>query len=141
MSPEKIADLRVKHLEMLQAVIHRLANQGSGVKNFCITSVAAIIGVAFAQRLQGLVIAAIVVVVVFACLDARYLQTERRFRRLFDVVRKESGDSLPSFSLELSLAPHQSYWRALFSWSVFPLYVTLMSLAVTAFIGIPFVNR
>jgi hypothetical protein len=36
-SPEKMAELRVKHLEMLQALITRMAGYGASFKSYCIT--------------------------------------------------------------------------------------------------------
>ena len=47
MPPEKIAELRVKHLEMLQTLITRMASYGASFKNYCITVVTAVIGLGF----------------------------------------------------------------------------------------------
>jgi hypothetical protein len=46
MPPEKIAELRVKHLEMVQSLITRMAGYGASFKSYCITVVTAVIGFA-----------------------------------------------------------------------------------------------
>jgi hypothetical protein len=103
----KIADLRVKHLEMLQAVISRIAGQGATLKNYCIT------------------LLALFPVTIFALLDAQYLRMERRFRVLFDRVRLENWGTVPSFEISSKSAPNVSYWDALRSWSIFIFYAPL----------------
>ena len=50
LDPGKIAELRVKHLEMVQGVVARLAGQGATIKNYCITVTTAVCG--FAISLQ-----------------------------------------------------------------------------------------
>jgi hypothetical protein len=47
MTPDKTAELRVKHLEMLQGLITRMAGYGASFKSYCITVVTAVIGFAF----------------------------------------------------------------------------------------------
>ena len=44
---EKIAELRIKHLETLQALITRMAGYGAAFKSNCITVTTAVIGFAF----------------------------------------------------------------------------------------------
>jgi uncharacterized protein (DUF486 family) len=80
-SPEKIAELSVKHLEMIQAVVARLASYGAALKNYCLTLTTAVCG--FAITLQRPLVAALALlpIVIFAVLDAQYLQVERRLRR------------------------------------------------------------
>jgi hypothetical protein len=44
---EKVAELRIKHLEMLQTLITRMAGYGAAFKSYCITVTTAVIGFAF----------------------------------------------------------------------------------------------
>ena len=46
-SAEKIAELRVKHLEMLQNLITRMASYGASFKSYCITVATTVIGFGF----------------------------------------------------------------------------------------------
>ena len=52
LDPGKIAELRVKHLEMVQGVVTRLAGQGATIKNYCITVTTAV--AASLSRCRGL---------------------------------------------------------------------------------------
>jgi hypothetical protein len=121
----KIAELRVKHLEMIQAAVLRMSNQSASIKNYCITIATAVCG--FAITLQNPLVAllAILPITTFALLDAQYLRLERCFRALFDRSRNEDWGTLPSFEISLKTAPSESYWRALFSWSVVSFYPIL----------------
>jgi hypothetical protein len=124
-SPEKVAELRVKHLEFLQAVITRLANQGATLKNYCITVTTAVCG--FAVTLQHPIVAllALLPIFTFAVLDAEYLSTERRFRALFDRVRREEWANMPSFELDPLSMPELTNGNAFWSWSILGFYAPL----------------
>src|SRR4051812_20224564 len=89
LSAEKIADLRVKHLEMVQAVVSRLGNYGATLKTYCITITTAICGVAITLKLPLVFLLALLAILAFAALDAQYLRLERRFRCLYDITRRE----------------------------------------------------
>ena len=97
--PEKIADLRVKHLEMVQAVVARMANQGATLKNYCVTLTTAVCGFAITLGRPLVALLAILPVTICALLDAQYLRLERRFRGLFDRVRLEDWGAVPSFEV------------------------------------------
>lgn len=45
--PDKLVDLRIAHLNMIQGVISRMSGFSASAKNFCVTVSAAIIAVAF----------------------------------------------------------------------------------------------
>src|SRR3954453_19497265 len=100
-SAEKIADLRVKHLEMLQSLITRMAGYGASFKSYCITVTTAVIGFAFTLHRPAVAALALLPVIAFGIADAQYLRVERRFRELFDLARKESWDAMPSFDINL----------------------------------------
>lgn len=94
-SAEKIAELRVKHLEMLQALITRMGGYGASFRSYCITVTTAVIGFAFTLHRPPVVALALLPVVAFGVADAQYLRVERRFRDVFNLVRKESWDAMP----------------------------------------------
>lgn len=122
---EKLVDVRIKHLEMLQGVISRMAGQGANLKNYCITVVTAICGVAVSLKVPFSSFLAVFPILVFWSLDAQYLRLERRFRDLFDKVRLEGWDVEPSFSIQLGDAPQRGFWSAAFSWSLVTFYPAL----------------
>jgi hypothetical protein len=94
-SPDQIADLRVRHLEMLQSVIARIAGYSASIKTFCITLTTAILGFAITPNRPIVVLLTYLPIAVFAALHTQYLRTERRYRLLFDKVRSESLSSVP----------------------------------------------
>jgi hypothetical protein len=129
-TPDKIADLRVKQLEIVQSIIARIASYGANLKNYCITLTTAICGFAITLHRPLVIVSAIVPVVVFMLLDAQFLRVERRFRALFDQLRGD-WDVLPRFAINLQSAPEIRYWSVLTSWSILIFYLPL-AIAVTA---------
>jgi hypothetical protein len=53
MTPHKIAELRVKRLEMVQGLITRMAGYGASFDSFCITVVIAVIGFVLTRHCPG----------------------------------------------------------------------------------------
>src|SRR5436190_18392520 len=98
-SAEQIAELRLKHLEMLQNLITRMAGYGASFKSFCITVTTAVIGFAFTLHRPAVAALALLPVIAFGVADAQCLRVERRFRDIFDLVRKESWEAMPSFEI------------------------------------------
>ncbi len=125
LTAEKIADLRLKHLEMVQAVVTRMANYSATLKNYCITLVTAISGFAITVQRPSAVLLALVPVLVFALLDTKYLRLERQFRELYDISRSEGWDQIPTFEIDLSRASKPSFWQVFYSWSIRVFYVPL----------------
>src|SRR6202041_1498492 len=125
MPPEKIAELRVKHLEMLQSLITRMAGYGASFKSYCITVVTAVIGFSFTLHRPGVAALALLPVLAFGVADAQYLRVERRFRDVFNLVRKEGWEQMPTFDINLYSAPAQSYLSAVTSWSIVWFYAPL----------------
>ena len=134
-SPEKAADLRVKQLEMLQGLINRMAGYGASFKSYCITVVTAVIGFAFTLHSPLVVGLAILPIIFFALADAQYLTVERRFRDVFDIVRKAGWDEMPSFDLNPQNAPPQSLLAALRSWSIGYFYAPLALVVLVVAVG------
>jgi hypothetical protein len=135
MQPEKIAELRVKHLEMLQSLITRMAGDGASFKSYCITVATAVIGFAFTLHRPAIAALALLPVIAFSVADAQYLRVERRFRDVFNLVRKEGWDTMPSFDINLASAPEQSFLNAVTSWSIVWFYAPLAVGVLLAVLG------
>lgn len=134
-------DSRVRHLELIQAVITRLASNNASHKNYCITLVSAGIGLAAVLDRPLLALVALVPTIVFATLDAQYLRVERRYRLLYDQVRSEPSDVRPDFRLRTSpeLATVR-FWSTFWSWSIQAFYLPtsagiLLAIAAMELIG------
>lgn len=135
LSDDKIADLRVKHLEMLQAIITRMAGYGASFKSYCITVTAAVCGFAVTLQQPQIACIALLSILAFAVADAQYLKVERRFRALFDIVRESGFEALPTFEISLTNAPERSFWVAFVSWSILTFYGPLAIGVLTVLFG------
>lgn len=135
MLPDKIADLRVKHLEMVQGLITRMAGYGASFKSYCITVVTAVVGFALTLHRPAVAALALLPVLAFASADAQYLRVERRFRDLFNLIRKEGWETIPTFDINLRSAPAQSYVSAITSWSIVGFYAPLAIGVILAVLG------
>lgn len=78
-------EAKTKHLDLIQAVIIRMANNSFMIKGWCITLVSALL--AFAIGKDGspwLIVVSFLPVLMFWYLDSYFLQQERLFRRVYD---------------------------------------------------------
>lgn len=78
---------QIKHLEMIQGVINRLASNSFAMKGWSVTLVSALIAVAVDKSDGRFALAALIPSTIFWILDAYFLWQERLFRSLFDAVR------------------------------------------------------
>lgn len=129
-SAEKTADLRVKHLEMLQSLITRMASYGASFKSYCITVATTVIGFGFTLHRPLVSALAILPILAFAFVDAQYLRVERRFRGVYNLVRAENWELVPNFEINLETAPAEPYWNTAISWSILGFYAPLAIVAL-----------
>lgn len=81
-------DRRIKHLELIQGVITRMANNSFMLKGWSLTVVTGILALGAAAPGNHKLLWLIgMPVFLFWCLDGYYLWQERLFRRLYDDVR------------------------------------------------------
>src|SRR5438552_18609082 len=78
---------KAKHLEMIQAVVSRLAGNSFSVKGWSITLVSALFALAAKDANVRYAVLALLPALCFWGLDAYYLRQERLFRKLYDAVR------------------------------------------------------
>lgn len=119
-----------QQLQMIQAVIARLANQSTTVKGWCITVTAALLGFGTAASpiAPGI---ALYVIITFAVLDSYYLSLERAYRRLYAITAtREPSD----WTLEVDRPSAREIARALWSPSILLLYGS--SLLAAAIVGL-----
>lgn len=78
---------RIKHMEMIQAVIARAAGNSFLIKGWALTLTGAFLGFGVNKSSPGLAAAAFLPILVFWLLDTYYLRMERLFRELYTCVR------------------------------------------------------
>jgi hypothetical protein len=119
----------IAHLNMLQAIVTRLAGNSAQCKTWCVAIVSALFGLAGATRSGRIAVAAIIPILVFGFVDAAYLANERAYLDLYiRIVAKIRGNSygLADFGNLTAPADAEHYVGALLSWSVWPVYLGLI---------------
>jgi hypothetical protein len=76
----------IAHLNMLQAVVTRLAGNSAQCKTWCVAIVSALFGLAGATKSGRIAVAAIIPILVFGFVDAAYLANERAYRDLYNRI-------------------------------------------------------
>ena len=93
---------KVKHLEMLQAVISRLASNSFALKGWAVTLVAGIFALSGNDADKRYFLLAYMPIIVFWILDVYYLQQEKLYRALYDKVRQQDENKI-DFCMDPSL--------------------------------------
>ena len=94
-------DNNIKHLELIQGVINRMASNSFKLKGWAVTLATGIFALASKDTDKMYFLITYVPVVVFWFLDSYYLLQERLYRGLYDNVRLNK-DSEIDFSLDAS---------------------------------------
>ena len=81
-------DQTIKHLELIQAVITRLAQNSFAMKGWAVTLVAAVFALSAKETNPLYFLIATLPVLSFWGLDAYYLRQEHLHRKLYDAVRR-----------------------------------------------------
>ena len=122
---------RIKHLEMIQGVIARMANSSAWTKRLAIViggaTTLAVRSSSHTSVLIGLAVLSLAICL-FWFMDTRYHQREKFFRALFDIVREENVSERPDFRMSPSLDVRCQFgfWQSAMSWSIWPYYIVLM---------------
>src|SRR5688572_10931096 len=118
------------HVNLLQGIITRLANNSASCKTWCLTLVGALVSLAGATHVPGIITFALVPVVIFGFLDVMYLAQEKAYRDLY----KSVVNSIHTGSYKLSDVYNassqlngQHIWDAFLSWSILPVYLGLIA--------------
>ena len=121
-------DKKLKHLELVQGVINRLANNSFMLKGWAVTLVAGIFVLAEKDTDKLYFLVAYIPVIAFWGIDAYYLLQERLYRSLYDKVRQTDEDTI-DFSLKATTQEFNSnrntYSNCLFSITELWFYVPL----------------
>jgi len=90
---------RIKHLEMIQAVIARLGSDSFLVKGWAVTATGVFLGFAVANDEPWLAVPSALVTLLLWMLDTYYLRSERLFRLLFDRARHVDAAGYEPFAM------------------------------------------
>lgn len=87
-------DNKLKHLELVQGIINRMAGNSFALKGWAVTLVAGIFALASKDTDKMYFLIAYVPILVFWGLDTYYLLQERLFRSLYDKVRNTEEEKI-----------------------------------------------
>jgi len=115
-----IEEKRVRHLEMIQGVINRLAGNSFAIKGWSITLISALIAIAVDKSDGRFVFAALLPAAMFWILDGYFLWQERLFRELYNAVRLgQKNKAEDEFTMDTS-----SYINKAPTWLATTFYIT-----------------
>jgi len=118
------------HLEITQSAIQRMADNSASCKTWCITLVSAILVVIADKGKPQYALIAIIPTALFLILDSYYLMLEKMFRESYNgFINKLHNDKIVETDL-YSIKPDgnriKAFFASIFSFSVFPFYLTLL---------------
>ena len=120
-----------KHVEIIQGVIQRMADNSRYCKVWCVTLVSAVLVLVARTGEPRHALIALAPAILLYLLDAYYLMLERRFRKSYNVfVGKVQAEQVSASDL-YAVAPSGSatrgfLWSMFRSFSVLPFYVALV---------------
>lgn len=90
---------KIKHLELIQGVINRMASNSFKLKGWAVTLVAGVFALASKDTDKLYFLIAYIPILVFWGLDSYYLLQERLYRSLYENVRKKENNKI-DFSMK-----------------------------------------
>ena len=123
---------KTDHLNVIQGAITRMGNNSFALKGWSVGIMIAVYAFAGQSNVKA-VIVTLIPLIVFWCIDAYYLSLERKYRYLYDDVRKRSEDDIdfdmdPScIRIELSKLKKLCFVNILFSKSIAPFYLVCIA--------------
>lgn len=131
----------MRHLELIQGVVTRLAHNSFAYKGWTIALVAAIFALAAGQAQPAYLLVALIPTLAFWGLDGYYLRQERLFRQLYDAVRKAPSSDLEKNPFSMDTSPYvrrvATWWGVCWSktvaWLYGPMALIVLAVAILAF--------
>ena len=102
---------KIRHLEMIQGVVNRLASNSFSIRRWSTVLVAALVVAAFTAEAPAVAFIGSAAAMGHWLLDSYYLWQERRFRGLYDQVRGLDPEDV-DFAMRTPPAP---FWPVVFS--------------------------
>ena len=123
-------DNKLKHLELIQNVINRLANNSFYLKGWTVIFVAAVLVFSTKDAQPLYIAAAFIPTLAFWGLDGYYLNQERLFRRLYDAVRVMDKEEI-DFAMSTTPFKQRGDWgKSVFSLTLGVFYGAILFVVV-----------
>jgi hypothetical protein len=106
-------DNKIKHLEMIQQIIDRMAKNSFSLKGWTVTLISGILFLSTKSEMKSSLFIVYIPIIGFWTLDGYYLQQERIFRAIYDVVRTSDNDFKFSINPKEILKHHKkNKWKS-----------------------------
>jgi hypothetical protein len=129
-----IEESKIRHLEMIQRIIDRMANCSFMLKGWSITLVLGVFTLLGVENFKTCFYIVYVPVLAFWYLDAYFLRQERLYRKLYEKIRLEDSP-VSDFSLEISQEEESDerckFIRCFFSETLFFYYGPLLLICIS----------
>lgn len=114
---------KLKHLDLIQGVITRMAGNSFYLKGWCVTVVAAILGLASKDSNEKFLAVVYYPIIMFWIIDGYFLFQEKLYRRLFNDVRRIEEENI-DFSMDTQAykGKNTSWLKAMFSHTLLIFY-------------------
>lgn len=107
---------KVRHLEMIQGIVNRLAGNSFSFKGWSVILISALFALAAADSTKLFILLAYLPALAFWGLDGYYLRQERLFRALYDRVRVMDDAEIDfSMSTKPVIEQVKPWWRVVLS--------------------------
>lgn len=113
-------EIKTKHLEMIQGVINRLSTNSFLLKGWSVVLISALFALSAGDSNPAFIYLAYIPAFVFWGLDGYFLREERKFRALYNSVRKKDESDI-DFSMNTEVVAGQAG-----SWMVATISTTLV---------------
>ena len=123
-------DNKLKHLELIQNVINRLANSSFYLKGWTVIFVAAVLGFATKDPQPCYIGVALIPTLAFWGLDGYYLNQERLFRRLYNAVRVMDKEEIDFAMSTMPFKQRGDWWKSVFSRTLGVFYGVILFVVV-----------
>lgn len=132
---DKLLDLKIAQLGMIQSAIGRMSSYSANAKNYCTTILAAVVALAAQNGSARLFLGAVIATIFFGAIDLYYLTLEVRFREAY-------GDAANTlYDADLSVRPtkgnRKHAFKAARSASIVLFYGPILAACATVWILIP----
>lgn len=121
-------DNKIKHMEIIQSIINRMAGNSFALKGWAVTLITGIFALSSKDADKMYFLIAYVPIIVFWGLDTYYLLQERLYRSLYNKVRNMKEVEI-DFDMNIKLSELQSeknkYWNCFISPTELWFYVPL----------------
>lgn len=130
-------DAKLKHLEIIQGVINRMAQNSFMLKSWSVIIISALFALAAKDSVKEFIYLGYFPAIIFWILDGYFLWQEKLFRKVYDKVRLIENDKI-DFSMNTSeFMTDISWFKSMFSKTLvlFHLMVLCVLIIVTVIIN------